>query len=73
MFCFEEKQPAEIRDIFNVYSCMKSGVTLKDLCIRFNPAQLNIDERNLVQFGMLEGFIRRIYKVIKEYHVLLLC
>ncbi len=38
---------------------------MKDLCIRHNPAQLNIDERNLVEFGILEGFIRRINKVSK--------
>lgn len=42
---------------------MKHGVTIKDLCVRLNSVQLRIDERNLIQFGMLEGFIRRIYKV----------
>lgn len=47
-----------------MYSNMKSGVTMKDLCIRFNPLQLNIDERSLVEFGILEGFIRRIHEVI---------
>ncbi|XKL63117.1 hypothetical protein PGB90_005481 [Kerria lacca] len=57
-----EKHPAEFRDIFNFYCNMKHGVTIKDLCVRLNSVQLRIDERNLIQFGMLEGFIRRIYK-----------
>ncbi|KAK7601872.1 hypothetical protein V9T40_009313 [Parthenolecanium corni] len=56
------KESAQIRDIFCMYSNMKSGVTMKDLCIRFNPLQLNIDERSLVEFGILEGFIRRIHE-----------
>lgn len=36
---------------------------MKDLCTRLNPVAFNVDERNLVEFGILEGFIRRIYKV----------
>lgn len=62
MFCVG-KDSAQIRDVFCMYSNMKSGVTMKDLCIRFNPSRLNIDERSLVEFGILEGFIRRIHKV----------
>jgi hypothetical protein len=42
---------------------MRNGVTLRDLCIRFNPVELQIDERTLVQFGITEGLIRRIYQV----------
>ncbi|XP_044732907.1 GATOR complex protein NPRL2 isoform X2 [Chrysoperla carnea] len=56
------RTPATLRDIFRMYSSMTYGTTVKDLCIRFNPNSLHINERKLVQFGVLEGFIRRVYK-----------
>lgn len=34
----------------------------RDLCLRFNPANLKINERKLVQFGVLHGLIRRVHK-----------
>lgn len=57
------RQTATLRDIFRMYSSMTYGTTIKDLCIRFNPHSLHINERKLVQFGILEGLIRRVYKV----------
>ncbi|CAL4089688.1 unnamed protein product, partial [Meganyctiphanes norvegica] len=39
---------------------MTYGVSVRDLCIRFNPQSLNIDERKLVQFGLLHNIIRRL-------------
>lgn len=42
---------------------MMHGTTLRDLCVRFNPHLLKIDERKLVQYGLLHGLIRRIHKV----------
>ncbi|KAJ9586196.1 hypothetical protein L9F63_020154 [Diploptera punctata] len=56
------RQPPNLRDIFRMYSSMTYGTTMRDLCIRLNPHPLRIDERKLVQFGVLEGLIRRIYK-----------
>ncbi|XP_029175760.1 GATOR complex protein NPRL2 [Nylanderia fulva] len=55
------RQPASFRDIYRMYSSMTYGVTMKDLCQRLNPQNLRINERRLVQFGLIEGFIRRIY------------
>ncbi|CAG9860150.1 unnamed protein product [Phyllotreta striolata] len=51
-----------IRDVFRIYSAMTRGTTIRDLCIRFNPSNLRINERKLVQFGVLEGIIRRVQK-----------
>ena len=42
---------------------MTYGTTIRDLCLRFNPHALRIDEHRLVQFGVLQGIIRRICKV----------
>jgi len=41
---------------------MTYGTTIRDLCLRFNPHSLRIDEQRLVQFGVLQGIIRRIRK-----------
>jgi hypothetical protein len=61
--CFSARQPAALKNIICMYAGMTYGTTVRDLCIRFNPQALGINERKLVQFGVLEGLIRRIYKV----------
>lgn len=53
---------AKIRDIFRIFASMAHGATFSELCVRFNPAALNINERQLVLFGLLEGLIRRVDK-----------
>lgn len=57
------RQLPHLRDVFRMYSGMTYGTTVRDLCLRFNPASLHIDERRLVQFGVLEGLIRRVERV----------
>ncbi|CAG5089780.1 Similar to Nprl2: GATOR complex protein NPRL2 (Drosophila melanogaster) [Cotesia congregata] len=56
------RQPAHLRDIYRMYATMTHGTMMKDLCQRLNPQNLRINERRLVQFGLIEGFIRRVYK-----------
>lgn len=51
-----------LRDVFRMYAAMSRGTTIRDLCIRFNLNNLRINERKLVQFGVLEGLIRRVQK-----------
>ncbi|CAB3382742.1 Hypothetical predicted protein [Cloeon dipterum] len=58
----ESNLPA-LRDVFNMYCNMTHGTTLKDLCLRLNPYTLKIDEQKLVQYGLLQGYIRRINKI----------
>nr|CAD7200336.1 unnamed protein product [Timema douglasi] len=53
---------ASFRDVFVFYCNMTHGTTLRDLCARFNPHFIHIDERKLVQFGLLHKLIRRIHK-----------
>lgn len=45
-----------------MYAAMTRGTTIRDLCQRFNPSNLRINERKLVQFGVLEEIIRRVHK-----------
>ncbi|XP_050543707.1 GATOR complex protein NPRL2 [Daktulosphaira vitifoliae] len=52
-----------IKSIFSMYSAMRQGSRLIDVCLRFNPASLSIDERNLVHYGLANGYIRQIRKV----------
>lgn len=56
------RQPPSVRDVFRMFCSMTRGTTVRDLCIRLSPHTLRINERRLVQFGLLEGFIRRIHK-----------
>lgn len=53
---------AKVRDVFRMFASMAHGATFGELCVRFNPAQLNINERKMVLFGLLEGLIRRVDK-----------
>lgn len=56
------------RSIFRMFCSMNYGITIRDLCLQFNPSSLNIDEKRLVRFGLMKGIIRRIqrYPVLIE-------
>ncbi|XP_046839800.1 GATOR complex protein NPRL2-like [Xenia sp. Carnegie-2017] len=56
------RRPPLFRDVFQLYSGLSAGATVRDLCSRYNPAFLRIDERCLIQFGLMKGFIRRLHK-----------
>jgi hypothetical protein len=53
---------ANVRDIFRMFASMAHGATLGELCVRFNPSACNINEKNTVLFGLMEGLIRRVNK-----------
>lgn len=53
---------AQLSHILMLYCSMTYGTTVRDLCLRFNPQALNIDERKLVQFGLLNGLIQRLHQ-----------
>lgn len=57
-----ELKKAKIRDILLLFASMTHGATLGELCVRFNPAKHNIDERKTVLFGLVENLIRPIFK-----------
>lgn len=50
------------RSIFRIFCSMNYGITIRDLCLQFNPNQLNIDEKRLIRFGLMKGLIRRIHR-----------
>lgn len=60
---FPARQLPKVSDIFRMYAGMSYGSTIRDLCRRMKPQELAINERKLVLFGVLEGLIRRVYKV----------
>jgi hypothetical protein len=68
-----EGNPPNLRDVFMMYCNMTHGTTLRDLCVRFNPQALRIDERKLVQFGLLHKLIRRVHKVMDCLNCMLCC
>lgn len=52
----------QLCQILELYNSMTYGVSVRDLCIRYNPQALNIDERRLVQFGLTNNLIRRLHR-----------
>ncbi|XP_050411926.1 GATOR complex protein NPRL2 isoform X1 [Patella vulgata] len=58
----KEHRPPNFRDIFQMYCNLTAGTTVKDLCSRYNPHSLQIDERKLIQYGLMKGYIRRLHK-----------
>ncbi|KAB7497603.1 Nitrogen permease regulator 2-like protein [Armadillidium nasatum] len=50
-----------LSNVFQMYSSMTYGVSVRDLSVRFRPQLLFIEEQKLIQFGVLHGFIRRIH------------
>ncbi|ESO11500.1 hypothetical protein HELRODRAFT_166503 [Helobdella robusta] len=53
---------ATFNDIFIFYTSMGPTSRLKDACLRLNPRSKNIDEKKLIQFGLVEGLVRRLQK-----------
>lgn len=51
-----------LKKVLQLYSNMSPGMTVKDLCQRFNPNSNGIDEQKLVKFGIMNDIIRRIQK-----------
>ncbi|XP_062575588.1 GATOR1 complex protein NPRL2-like [Saccostrea cucullata] len=55
-----------LRDILTLYTSMTHGVTVRDLCCRYNPHGLKIDEKKLIQFGVVKNLIR----VLRKFPIL---
>nr|KAF6475458.1 NPR2 like, GATOR1 complex subunit [Rousettus aegyptiacus] len=53
---------ASLRDVFQLYCSLSPGTTVRDLIGR-HPQQLQrVDERKLIQFGLMKNLIRRLQK-----------
>ncbi|KAM7289188.1 GATOR complex protein NPRL2 isoform X1 [Ixodes scapularis] len=50
------------RSVFEMYCSFHLSNSVRDICSRTNPHGLGIDERKLVQFGVMKGLLRRIHK-----------
>ena len=55
--------PASIGNVFPLYCAMSHDRTLRHICTEHNMQALRVNERKLVQFGLLRGLIRRVHKV----------
>ncbi|XP_060127515.1 GATOR1 complex protein NPRL2 isoform X1 [Zootoca vivipara] len=53
---------ASLRDIFQLYCGLSPGTTVRDLICRYTLQLQRVDERKLVQFGLMKGLIRRLQK-----------
>ncbi|XP_042895372.1 GATOR1 complex protein NPRL2 isoform X2 [Parasteatoda tepidariorum] len=50
------------RSIFALYCQLTPQTNVKTLCMRNNPRANGIDERKLIQFGLMRGLIRQLQK-----------
>lgn len=57
-----ESVKVNFRTLFQFLCAMNSGVTVKDLCLRYSENLINIDEKKLIRFCILNGLIRRLQK-----------
>uniref|UniRef100_A0A3B3R757 NPR2 like, GATOR1 complex subunit n=1 Tax=Paramormyrops kingsleyae TaxID=1676925 RepID=A0A3B3R757_9TELE len=53
---------ASLRDVFQLYCGLSPGTTVRDLCSRYSQQLQRVDERSLIQFGLMKGLIRRLQK-----------
>uniref|UniRef100_A0A8C2DJW3 GATOR complex protein NPRL2 n=4 Tax=Cyprininae TaxID=2743694 RepID=A0A8C2DJW3_CYPCA len=55
-------QRTNLRDVFQLYCGLTPGTTVRDLCSRYSHQLQRVDERKLIQFGLMKGLIRRLQK-----------
>uniref|UniRef100_A0A3Q3F0V5 NPR2 like, GATOR1 complex subunit n=1 Tax=Kryptolebias marmoratus TaxID=37003 RepID=A0A3Q3F0V5_KRYMA len=53
---------ASLRDVFQLYCGLSPGTTMRDLCSRYSQQLQRVDERRLIQFGLMKCLIRRLQK-----------
>lgn len=57
----ENKLPA-FRDVFMLYCALGPGISVSALCSRHDPVSMGIDEKKLIQFGLIKKFIHKLCK-----------
>lgn len=55
------KRPS-LRDVFQLYCGLSPGTTVRDLIARHTLQLQRVDERKLIQFGLMKNLIRRLQK-----------
>ncbi|KAE8611944.1 hypothetical protein XENTR_v10012646 [Xenopus tropicalis] len=55
------KRPS-LRDVFQLYCGLSPGTTVRDLIARYTQQLQRVDERKLIQFGLIKKLIRRLQK-----------
>lgn len=57
----KDKSPPSFRSVFQVYSSIRHGLTVKDIVDKFKDYTF-IDMKQLITFGLLHGLIRRLHQ-----------
>lgn len=58
----DSNNPPEFRNIFILYCALGGGVSVSSLCSRHDPASVGIDEKKLIQFGLIKKLIHKLRK-----------
>jgi hypothetical protein len=51
-----------VNDVFRLYCGLEAGHTVKDMCTMNDPRNKNVDEKLLIQYGLMRGLIRHLQK-----------
>uniref|UniRef100_A0AAY5JWY7 NPR2 like, GATOR1 complex subunit n=1 Tax=Esox lucius TaxID=8010 RepID=A0AAY5JWY7_ESOLU len=60
--CVSGQKRACLRDVFQLYCGLTPGTTVRDLCSRYSQQLQRVDERRLIQYGLMKSLIRRLQK-----------
>lgn len=58
----DDKNLPNFRDVFMLYCALGPGISANALCSRHDLASLGIDEKKLIQFGLIKKFIHKLGK-----------
>lgn len=58
----DPSKPVDFQAVFALYAQCQPDTSVRDLVLRSNLEELNVDVRALIQFGLLNGILRRIHK-----------
>jgi nitrogen permease regulator 2-like protein len=50
------------KQLFELYSSLKPGMTMQQFCARYNTRDMNIIDHRFITFGLVHGFIRRVHE-----------
>lgn len=56
------EEAPKFKTIFRIFCSMNYGITVRDLCLQYNLHTHNIDEKELIRFGLLKGLVRRVHR-----------
>lgn len=58
----DPSKPVDFHAVFSLYAQCQHDTTIRDLVLKSDLEELNVDVRALIQFGLLNAILRRVHK-----------